>query len=456
MVAIPNDEFSDPEESFDTLSAEIIRQKIKQLSNDLQLIFHRQKNRLTRLSEPDFIRNFSKVYAAISQHRFILDERELIHSLLEKAFQGEEYDEFCKAHFKLLFREPSHVQNREERRNFQFLEPKKIRSFLKFGFDFEELYEFCYDTPKFREVLDKVSQRPSTKELIQGIIDHAYRQELISELLDYFEPKNTNKYEEYIGKTSFQRPPSKFELVEHCAVTGRTKELLLLIQDKGPKEYDTFEREREKLVSTYASYWEEFEIGSDDLEGGKILIPFHNREAAYEPLNKKDDFGSRIEEASIKTGILLRDFALINAKYRGKVDFAVRIEGASMVDSIPDGDLALIRKQKTVDNDEIVYIVVRPGDQKPFGVFKLYEYRNDGKGSEHHYLKSTKSSAKDIIVIPCGSDAKKIRERYVDEIKANKIEPYDDSDLDIVGKYIGSVKEQIISIPIISKIESTK
>lgn len=72
-----------------------------------------------------------------------------------------------------------------------------IRRLLKEGFTEGELRDFCFDTPDFRAVYDRLAENTSPDGIVRQILGHADRTENIEFLLDWAREKNPIKYNLY-------------------------------------------------------------------------------------------------------------------------------------------------------------------------------------------------------------------------------------------------------------------
>ena len=71
---------------------------------------------------------------------------------------------------------------------------KNIRTLLTEGFILAELRSLCYDVDEFRPVYDRLTDQSSKAEIVQFLIEHAYRRVLFDEMLAFIETENPGRY----------------------------------------------------------------------------------------------------------------------------------------------------------------------------------------------------------------------------------------------------------------------
>ncbi len=148
-------------------------------------------------------------------------------------------------------------------------------------------------------------------------------------------------------------------------------------------------------------------------------------------------------------------FISLDVSYRTMVDFGVRVIGDSMKgDGILPGNIALIRQQPVVGEGEIAALVITTSTGRE-GVLKRY-YPEESEGLQHWLLKSSNPVAKDLVVIPPHTDVDQIRNLYAREIQSDRVEFYEDAELEVVGKYVECFEEESFSVPVISTIDRVK
>jgi hypothetical protein len=72
-----------------------------------------------------------------------------------------------------------------------------IRALLTAGFTVKELRRFCYDTPEFRAVYDQLAANTGKAELIDRLLEHAERKDLLDILLAWAEAESPAKYAQH-------------------------------------------------------------------------------------------------------------------------------------------------------------------------------------------------------------------------------------------------------------------
>ena len=65
------------------------------------------------------------------------------------------------------------------------------------GFNEQDLRGFCFDAPGFRPVYDQFSRNSSKSDIIQGLLEHVERQDLVETLLAWAKKENPAKYKEH-------------------------------------------------------------------------------------------------------------------------------------------------------------------------------------------------------------------------------------------------------------------
>jgi nucleoside phosphorylase/tetratricopeptide (TPR) repeat protein len=73
---------------------------------------------------------------------------------------------------------------------------QNIRQLLLEGFTDEELRNFCFDSRDFRAVYDQLSQQAGKAQIIDRLLDHAYRKKLTEALLVWAKEHNPSQFEE--------------------------------------------------------------------------------------------------------------------------------------------------------------------------------------------------------------------------------------------------------------------
>lgn len=74
---------------------------------------------------------------------------------------------------------------------------ENIRKLLKSGFTYEELHNnLCFDKTEFRSVLGQIPCLASINDIVQAILEHAERWNLMRDLLEWAEKKNPVQYKE--------------------------------------------------------------------------------------------------------------------------------------------------------------------------------------------------------------------------------------------------------------------
>ena len=74
---------------------------------------------------------------------------------------------------------------------------KNIRALLTGGFNDNELRRFCYDEPDFRPVYEQLAEGMGKDRIIDKIVEHAQRKELLEVLLTWAKESNPAKYEQH-------------------------------------------------------------------------------------------------------------------------------------------------------------------------------------------------------------------------------------------------------------------
>lgn len=129
-------------------------------------------------------------------------------------------------------------------------------------------------------------------------------------------------------------------------------------------------------------------------------------------------------------------------------DFGVKVVGNSMSGHhILPGDIALIRQTPKVETGEIAAVVIITPEREPVGVLKqYYAYEEDRADIRHWFLKSNNPGSEHLVVTPQGANVNAIRALYTKARQTgrirNPVEYYENAELAIAGKYVGSVTRE--------------
>lgn len=74
---------------------------------------------------------------------------------------------------------------------------ENIRILMIEGFSDEELRSFCFDRPDFKPVHNQLSEGTGKSQIVQRLVEHAYRKELFNPLLLWAKEKNPAKYKKH-------------------------------------------------------------------------------------------------------------------------------------------------------------------------------------------------------------------------------------------------------------------
>ncbi len=93
-----------------------------------------------------------------------------------------------------------------------------VRDLLSEAFSPEELRRFLYDSPTFRPVIARISSQASLGEMVDVVIEYAYRQLLLAELLNAVKRSNPRQYARFEPYVRLEGPPpeSTEVLLEHA------------------------------------------------------------------------------------------------------------------------------------------------------------------------------------------------------------------------------------------------
>lgn len=130
------------------------------------------------------------------------------------------------------------------------------------------------------------------------------------------------------------------------------------------------------------------------------------------------------------------------------VQFGVRVEGDSMVDfNILSADIALIKRQKIVDDEDIAAVVIRTPEMekdKPLNVLKQWYFNEKPASLRHVRLKSGNPNYEQLVVIEKGVDEKTIEIGYEKLFKSGKLlrpaRIFKNAEISVAGKCIGLVR----------------
>jgi hypothetical protein len=123
-------------------------------------------------------------------------------------------------------------------------------------------------------------------------------------------------------------------------------------------------------------------------------------------------------------------------------DFGITVVGESMAgDGLFPGDIALIRRQPTVENGEIAAILINTPDIE-LGVLKRYFVYEKRAEVGHWLLKSSNPSSKHLLLIPQGVNENAVQKLYTNEMEGGLIGTFKDAEITIIGKYVGVIKKE--------------
>ena len=149
----------------------------------------------------------------------------------------------------------------------------------------------------------------------------------------------------------------------------------------------------------------------------------------------------RIAEGNIK------EYLSLSPSESKGADFGVRVIGDSLKDfGISPGDIALIRSQATIENGEVAAILITSPIETE-GVLKQYHSFNKIPNLRHWFLESRNRASEHLVVVPSGVDFDAVKSLYdrasrVGKIR-NPIEYYKNAEVQVAGKYVGLVKENL-------------
>lgn len=91
----------------------------------------------------------------------------------------------------------------------------RIRVLLIRGFSGDELRDFCFDTPNFKQVYYKLGEHPAKDDIVDDLLEYAEQHKLLDALLMWTQETNLAQYDEHapyfeliLGSADFSDPPA--------------------------------------------------------------------------------------------------------------------------------------------------------------------------------------------------------------------------------------------------------